>query len=91
MSIKASASQLKASFGKFMKAVRAGKEVVVTDRDQPVARLVPYGRPPSSRNELEVSHSRDPSALPLGQLEVRSIKYRGRNTTALLAEERRSR
>jgi prevent-host-death family protein len=38
---KISSSHLKANLGRYLRHVRAGKELVVTDRDVPVARLVP--------------------------------------------------
>lgn len=41
MSMKTTASNLKARLGRFMKAVRAGREVLITDRGEPVAKLVP--------------------------------------------------
>jgi prevent-host-death family protein len=90
MTIRTSASRLKAKMGQYMRAVRAGKEVLVTDRDEPVARLVPVrGAPREERGEPEVERPRDPAAPPLGLVEVRPIRYRGRPTAALLAEDRR--
>ncbi|MEK7233433.1 MAG: type II toxin-antitoxin system prevent-host-death family antitoxin [Elusimicrobiota bacterium] len=90
MIVRTSSSRLKAKLGQFMKAVRKGQEVVVTDRDEPVARLIPYGRQ-SAQKEPHVAKSRDPGAPPLGELEVKAIEYRGKNTTTILAEERRGR
>jgi prevent-host-death family protein len=87
MSMKTSASQLKAKMGRYMRAVKAGKEVVVTDRDEPVARLVPY-RERESVVGLLVSQARDPAAPSLGQVEVEPIQYRGTSTTVLLREDR---
>ena len=89
MSMRASSSRLKAKLGQYMRAVRSGKEVVVTDRGQPVARLVPYReRAPGPLEEPEVAQPRDPASPPLGQVEVRAIRYRGRSTASLLAEDR---
>ena len=89
MTIRTSSSHLKAKLGQYMRAVRAGKEVVVTDRDQPVARLLPYREGTASPPEApEVAMPRDPAAPPLGRVEVRAIRYRGRSTTSLLAEDR---
>jgi len=87
MYMKTSASKLKAQMGKYMRAVRAGKEVVVTDRDQPVARLVPYKKAADTSAVLRSQH-RDPTAPPLGQVDIRAIDYRGTATTALLHEDR---
>lgn len=88
--MRVSTSQFKAKLGVFMKAVREGKEVVVTDRDEPVARLVPFERERGSP-VLTVSQPRDPTAPPLGTLTVRSIRYAGPSTTTWLREDRRRR
>ncbi len=85
--IKVSASQLKAKMGRYMRAVRDGKQVVVTDRDRPVARLVPF-EPAERVAALQASQPRDPAAPPLGEVVVRAISFRGTDTTALLQEDR---
>jgi len=85
--IKASASQIKAKMGRYMQAVKDGKEVLITDRERPVARLVPYQAEVGPARPVLAS-PRDPAAPPLGQLEVRALRYRGTDTTALLREDR---
>jgi len=78
--------------GTYMRAVRAGEEVVVTDRDQPVARLVPYQETePAQGEDLEVAHAKDPGAPPFTKVVVRPIRYRGPSTSALLEEDRKRR
>lgn len=74
--------------GRFMKAVRAGKEVVITDRDQPIARLVPIQGPAEGAVADPIEKPADPGAPPLGELELRAIRYRGRPSAELLAEDR---
>ena len=92
MTIRTSSSRLKAKMGQYMRAVRSGKEVVVTDRDEPVARLVPYREPAAvADDEPVLERPRDPAAPALGEVEVRAIRYRGKSTTALLAKDRRRR
>ncbi len=86
--IKATASQLKAKMGRYMKAVRAGKEVVVTDRDRPFARLVPMLAQPEAPAGLRTSAPRDPAAPPLGAIVVHGLRRRGTDTTAILVEDR---
>jgi len=89
---RASSSKLKAKMGQYMRAVRAGEEVVVTDRDQPVARLVPYREAePGMGEELPVAQARDPGAPPFSKVEVRPIRYRGPSTASLLDADRRRR
>ena len=92
MTIRTSSSRLKAKMGQYMRAVRSGKEVVVTDRDEPVARLVPYREPGGvAADEPVLDRPPDPAAPALGEVEVRPIRYTGKSTTALLAEDRRKR
>lgn len=85
--IKVAASRMKAKMGEYMRAVRDGQEVVITDRERPVARLVPYeaGTPPPGP---ELASPRDPAAPSLGRLEVRALRFRGTDTTALLRQDR---
>jgi prevent-host-death family protein len=40
----AAVSQLKASISEYLSNVKAGEEVIVTDRGKPIARLVPINR-----------------------------------------------
>jgi prevent-host-death family protein len=92
MTIRTSSSRLRAKLGQYMRAVRAGKEIVVTDRDEPVARLVPYReRVPGTADEPALERPRDPAAPPLGEVKVQSIRYRGKLSKSLLAEDRRRR
>ncbi len=41
----ASVSMLKASLSRYLRQVKAGEEVIVTERDRPVAKLVPVTGP----------------------------------------------
>ncbi len=84
---KTSASQFKTKMGRYMKAVRAGEEVVITDRGEPVARLVPI-KPALEGSAPVSSHPRHPTAPPLGSLKVRAIRKSGVDTLAILREER---
>jgi prevent-host-death family protein len=90
MKQRTSASRLKARLGQYLRSVRAGGEVVVTDRDQPVARIVPWREPLEPVDPLPVASPRDPGS-PFSELAVRPIRYRGRSTTRLLAEDRKRR
>jgi prevent-host-death family protein len=90
MSQRTSASRLKARLGQYLRAVRAGGEVVVTDREQPVARIVPWREPAGHADPLPVASPRDPAA-PFAEVEVRPIRYRGRPTTRVLLDDRKRR
>jgi len=90
--LKTTATGFKAKLGKYMRAVREGKEVIVTDRNSPVARLVPFaGQPQAPESGVVIVRGRDPSAPALGALQIRAIAYRGPSTTATLREDRQRR
>jgi len=83
-----STSHLRAKMGRFMRAVRGGAEVVLTDRDEPVARLVSYREAaPASPDEPAILRPRDPAAPPLSKVDPRPFRYRGPSTTALLRQD----
>ena len=82
------ASLLKAKLGKYLRAVRSGRAFVTTDRDEPVAELIPHRASPHSQKSLPISQPRDPGAPALGVLHVRGIKRTDINTTELLRQDR---
>ncbi len=86
--MRTSSTRLKAHLGKFLRAVRDGKEIVITDRDRPVARLVPAEPDAGASAHTACWRPRDPSAPPLGKLKVVAISYRGTSTTELLDQDR---
>ena len=47
-------SELKAKLSEYLKAVRAGEEVIVTDRGKPVARLAPISGPAETESRLRM-------------------------------------
>jgi len=47
-------SELKAKLSEYLKAVRAGEEVIVTDRGKPVARLAPLSGPDGAEARLHM-------------------------------------
>jgi prevent-host-death family protein len=84
--LKTSASRFKTNLGKFMRAVRAGQEVVVTDRDEPVARLVPF-RAQAANKGLVISRQAEGNTR-FDRVKLASIRYRGTSTTQLLRDDR---
>lgn len=88
---KVSSTVLKTQLGKFMLAVREGKEIVVTDRGLPVARLIPYRAEEAPRSAVVASEPRSPDAQPLGKVDVNPIQYNGPSSTSLLKEDRERR
>ena len=89
--IRTSATQLKAKLGAFMREVRAGRTVVITDRSCPVARLCPLADAQPQPSVLPLARRRRVPAVPLGKVRVRSIDYAGPSTTEMLADDRRRR
>ena len=51
MSTEVKIGELKNRLSAYLRAVRKGQEIVIKDRETPIARLVPYER---ARNRLEV-------------------------------------
>jgi prevent-host-death family protein len=49
---KAAVSELKAHLSEYLNGVKAGGEVLITDRGRPVARLVPIARSKATRGTL---------------------------------------
>jgi antitoxin (DNA-binding transcriptional repressor) of toxin-antitoxin stability system len=82
-----SVSRMKASLSRFLKLVKSGKEITVTDRDRPIAMLVAY---PETEMSLRIlSPTRKASDLNK-QLNLPPLKKRVKtDSLALLLEERR--
>jgi prevent-host-death family protein len=84
---KATTSHFKAHLSQFLKAAHAGEEVLVTDRDRPVARLVPLESAAKKPNELVIVRPLK-GAPRLGALKIIGIALRGTDTTRDLREDR---
>jgi len=50
--IRVSISELKAKLSEYLESVRAGEEVIVTDRGRPVARIAPVTGPEETESRL---------------------------------------
>jgi prevent-host-death family protein len=82
------ASRFKAKLGHYMRMVRGGEEVVVTDRDRPIARFVPFEER-SGGPVIQFAQRRLPDAPPLGQIQVRAVRgAESVDTTALVRGDR---
>ena len=88
--MKVSTSKFRAQMGRYMRAARTGRQVVLTDRGEPVARLVPYESPPAA-DAVQIAQPRDPGAPPLGELMVRAVEAGHASATQMLLEDRRRR
>jgi prevent-host-death family protein len=67
----AAASQLKASLSRYLERVKAGEEIIVTERGKAIARVVPFtrsGPTPSELDEMEraglIRPPKRPGGLP---------------------------
>ena len=89
---RASISELKAKLSQYLDAVRAGQEVIVTDRGRPVARISPVAGDAGSEGRLErlirTGQLRPPTdSRPLDLSELRRpTDPEGRSLAALLEE-----
>jgi antitoxin (DNA-binding transcriptional repressor) of toxin-antitoxin stability system len=87
--ISAKTSEFKAHLAHYLGLARNGREVVVKDRDTPVARLVPY-KVDATQKPLSIT-PKDPAAPPLGKVRVGGIKVAELDTLAMLVEDRNRR
>jgi prevent-host-death family protein len=93
--MKAGVAELKARLSHYLERVRAGREVLVTDRGQPIARLVPVRSPPRGAEKRD--HLLRQGAIVAGRGRVRRSLLRleegdprtGRSVLEALLEERR--
>lgn len=78
---------MKARLSEFLRAVRKGRELTVFDRDQPIARLVPYA---SASERMRV---REPlrACRTLGEVKLPAPATLSVDAVALLLEDRTAR
>jgi prevent-host-death family protein len=82
-------AKFKAQLSSYLRSVRKGHELVITDRDRPVARVVPYTEAAAKGDLLVIEPVRDPAGLKrLRYPPVRGIKT---DIVALLLEDRAKR
>ena len=84
----ANVAEIKARFSGFLRRVAAGETVTVTNRERPVARLVPASE---EKDSLRIRKPlKDPAGL-VGLLKVQPVKGRRADSLKLLLEDRRKR
>ena len=91
-----SISELKAKLSEYLEAVRAGEEVIVTDRGRPVARIAPVSGPEDSESRLHMlirtGQARPPDragGLDLELLRAHRPTVPGAGLSEAIIEERR--
>jgi prevent-host-death family protein len=82
-------ARFKAQLSAYLRTVRKGHELVITDRDRPVARVLPYSEAPP-KGALQVV---EPRLDPAGLKRLRFPPVRGVKTdvVSLLLEDRAKR
>lgn len=85
----ATASELKMKLGKFMQAIRDGREVIVLDRGKRLARLTPYDG--TVESALCLVKERDESAPLLGEVVVKKVRTQSPADSMQFLTEDRSR
>ncbi|HSB62528.1 MAG TPA: type II toxin-antitoxin system prevent-host-death family antitoxin [Thermoanaerobaculia bacterium] len=81
-----SIADLKARLSHYVRLVRRGRTVTVTNREIPVARLVPL----EEKRELLVVHRPEPGAPPPGKVKLPPPLKTKRDIVEVLLEERQS-
>lgn len=84
----ANVAEIKAHFSHFLRQVAAGQSVTVTNRDRPVAQLVP---PAEERNSLRTHKPLKVPAALAGLLNLPPLGGRRTDSLELLLEDRRKR
>jgi prevent-host-death family protein len=82
-------ARFKAQLSSYLRAVRKGHELVITDRDRPVARVVPYTEAPRKGQLPVIEPIRDPAGLK--RLRFRPVRGTKTDIVALLLEDRAKR
>ncbi len=88
--IKAATAKFKAKLSHYLRVVRTGQEVIITDRDHPVARVVPFEASVAPKEQLIV-RPRNPNAPRFADIKIRKVSYRGPDPVEMLLEDRRRR
>ena len=88
------ARELKNRLGRYLKEVRRGRSLVITDRGKPVAQLNPVSENSGGENELiailKSLEAQGKLRLPTGPLrKFRPLPGRGKSTSQMIIEDRR--
>lgn len=84
----ANVTEIKVQFSRFLRQVAAGETVTVTNRERPIARLVPAS---GEKDSLRIRKPlKDPAGL-VGLLKVPPVKGRRADSLKLLLEDQRTR
>ena len=79
-------AEFKAHLSRYLRAVREGHELIINDRDHPVARVVPWQE---KKRLLEITPAREPGGL--GQVKFKRVPLLrpGVDPVEFLLEDRR--
>jgi len=75
------ASKLRAQWGKFMRRVRSGEEITITDRERPVAKLVPFEA--DEDDDLQIQEPAEPFTAASFKT-IKPIAYSATDSLAML-------
>lgn len=82
--------ELRANFRSYLDRVKAGEDVLVTERGTPIARLTPHGRP-SRRDELIANGTLTPARRPWDPRILDDIHGLGIDLSEFLERDREGR
>jgi len=91
---KVAARELKNRLGRYLKEVRRGRSLVITDRGKPVAQLSPVSENSGGETELlailKTLETQGKLRLPTGPLrKFRPLPGRGKSASQMIIEDRR--
>ena len=79
-------AQLKAHLSEYLREVKTGHEIVINDRDHPVAKLVPFEQP-ARKPLLQMTKARKPGGI--GKLKFKPLLAPGVDPLEFLLADRR--
>ncbi|KKO20757.1 MAG: type II toxin-antitoxin system prevent-host-death family antitoxin [Candidatus Brocadia sp.] len=89
--LKKGVKEIRDNFTRYLKRVKQGEEIVVTERDKPVALLAPIPEVTSFQEKLELAARKSLIRLPQkeGKIPIhKKIKLFGKSLTEIVLEKR---
>jgi len=88
---RATATELKNKMGVFMRLIRGGEGIIISDRGRDIAQIMPLNKDRSQKSRLKLYRGRSNTAPKLGDIVVKGIDAPDSDSLADLLVDRRSR
>lgn len=82
---------LRSDLSRWIDHARQGREVVITERGRPVARLIPYGGQSGLEQLIAAGLATPPQARRRAELDAPSVRPRGGSVSDILFQQRHGR